>query len=357
MAIWHNPGPGWQILTPTGFPDEATLHTLVEQAPQMLPLAGSPHLTVVGREVLLGNGYADLLALEPTGQVAIVEIKLAKNAEARRAVIGQILGYAAYLQGATFEQFEQVILAHHLQKRGFVNLADAVASEDQENSFDAASFADGVARSLRDGRFRLVIVLDSAPSELVRIATFLESSTDKLVIDLITVSSYDVGGTRLLVPQRVEGEQERAMNDSLPTPHKIAQGKLASGADDFVASIAQAPEEKRPVLEKLAVWADTLEKQGLARLSTYHGTSGMTTLLPRLFVGDVGLVTIYNGASGPLQFWRSVFEKRAPDSIAAVEQITGKNMKQGSTTLAISDELLSVLTEAYRQAAKVIAAK
>ena len=82
-------------MAPVGFPDEATLHTLVEEAPQLLPLAGSPQLTIVGREVQLGAGWADLIAVEPTGRVVVIEIKLAKNAEARRAVISQVLTYAA----------------------------------------------------------------------------------------------------------------------------------------------------------------------------------------------------------------------------------------------------------------------
>jgi RecB family endonuclease NucS len=98
-AIWQNDGTGWHLLVPTGFPNEATLHNLVEQAPHLLPLAGNPQLIVVGREVQLGNGFADLIAIEPNGRIAVIEIKLARNAEARRAVIAQVLAYAAYLWG------------------------------------------------------------------------------------------------------------------------------------------------------------------------------------------------------------------------------------------------------------------
>ena len=106
-AIWQNDGSGWHLLSPQGFPNEATLHTLVENAPHLLPLAGTPRLIVLGREVQLGSGRADLLAIEPNGRLSIIEIKLARNAEARRAVIAQVLAYAAYLWGmdaATLEQ-------------------------------------------------------------------------------------------------------------------------------------------------------------------------------------------------------------------------------------------------------------
>ena len=48
--IWAaDPGGAWRPLARAGFPAEAALHDLVERAPQMLPLAGSPRLTVLGR--------------------------------------------------------------------------------------------------------------------------------------------------------------------------------------------------------------------------------------------------------------------------------------------------------------------
>jgi len=46
-AIWHhNDEGGWRLLPPSSFPDEANLHDLVEEAPHLLPLAGSPRLVV-----------------------------------------------------------------------------------------------------------------------------------------------------------------------------------------------------------------------------------------------------------------------------------------------------------------------
>lgn len=47
----------------------------------MLPLAGYPRLTILGREVRLGTGSADLLAVESSGRLVIIEVKLAGNAE------------------------------------------------------------------------------------------------------------------------------------------------------------------------------------------------------------------------------------------------------------------------------------
>ncbi len=82
-AIWQDDGTEWRLLAPTGFPGEQTLRDLVEEASQILPLAGDPRLVVLGKEVLLGNGYADLVAVEPSGSLVVVEIKPSRNAKTR----------------------------------------------------------------------------------------------------------------------------------------------------------------------------------------------------------------------------------------------------------------------------------
>src|SRR5262245_11502775 len=96
-SIWTEGPEGWQLLEPSGFSDERTLHQLIADAPQVLPLSGSPRLVVLGTEVPLGPGYADIVAVETSGRPVVIEVKLAKNPEARRAVIAQILAYASNL--------------------------------------------------------------------------------------------------------------------------------------------------------------------------------------------------------------------------------------------------------------------
>ena len=62
-VIWTNKGDGWESGSPRAFQDEASLHSLIQQNPDLLPLAGSLRLMVLGSEVGLGNGYADILAV------------------------------------------------------------------------------------------------------------------------------------------------------------------------------------------------------------------------------------------------------------------------------------------------------
>ncbi len=349
-AIWQNDGSGWHLLSPTGFANEEKLHTLVEKAPHLLPLAGSPRLIVLGREVQLGNGYADLVAIEPTGRIAIIEIKLARNAEARRAVIAQVLAYAAYLWKLDQTTLEQEVLNKHLRDRGYKSLAHAVESNDQEGSFNADAFSAGIAENLAQGHFRLVFVLDEAPEELVRLVNYLETISGQLVIDLIAISAYTVNGSQILVPQRVEAERQRTEPSSSTTVRSTGEGWLADGAADFIAGIDAAPETSKPLLQRLCNWAIALEKEHLVKLSTYHGKAGILTLLPRLRADNAGLISIYNNNGAVyLQFWRSVFERRAPTGLTRIEQSI-MPIKQGNTTREVSQELLDALTDAYREA-------
>jgi hypothetical protein len=53
-----------------------------------------------------------------------------------------------------------------------------------------------------------------------------------------------------------------------------------------------------------------------------------------------------------LQFWRSVFERRASRSLPAVEAAVGESgVRQGNVVYEVSEQLLAALTAAYEEAA------
>lgn len=350
-AIWQHNAMGWQLMAPSGFPDEAALHGLVEEALHILPLAGGPRLVMLGREVLLGGNWADLVAIEPTGRLAILEIKLAKNAEARRAVVAQILTYAAYLRGMDVDTLERDVLGTHLRKRGYESLAQAVAADDQEGAFEQAAFEAMLASSLSEGHFRLVLILDEAPPELVRLIGYLGAVAGKLTIDLITVATYEIGGAQVVVPQRVDAERNPGPPAPGPKRGNTPAGYLVEGKDAFVATIAHAAPEEQPRLRRLVEWASALECDGLAKLWTYHGKTG-STLLPYIPGEDAGLVTIWNETRASLSFWRSVFQRRAPRALAMFDTTDeAPKIGQGTTTRDITEHLLADLTTAYQEAA------
>lgn len=354
-AIWENSGEGWRVANPAGFAAEAALHDLVERSPELMPLAGGPSLAIVGREVRLGTGYADLVGIEASGRPVIIEVKLAYNSEARRSVVAQILTYAAYMFGLDVATLERDVLGRHLHQRGFSSVFEAASATDQVNAIDRQVFYDVLERSLRSGEFRLVIVLDDAPPELQDLVGYLEAVTDRLTVDLVAVRRFEIGGSTILVPQRVEPERRSEEAGRSPVSVRV-DGYLVEGADDFEQRIASSPESEQPLLRRLVTWARRLEADGLVHLATYHGKGDeRLTLLPRLPAEKAGLVTIWNDAgSAYIQFWRSVFERASPRALERVNAILQpREVGQGTTAREIDEQLLEELAAAYREAASI----
>ena len=228
-GIWRRDGERWSLLAPSGFEDEATLQQRIAEAPGMLPLSGQPPLAVAGREVQLAAGAVDVLAVETGGRPVVIEVKLGRNAEARRAVVAQALAYAASLHGMSVGAFEDA-LAPRLREAGHESLADRMRASDQEGAFEEEAFREALAAHLRDGSFRVVIVLDEAPPGLVRLAGYLETIADRIAVDLVTVGAYEVGGTQILPPQRIDpgGARRRRPRRRAPRARPAAAPSAAT---------------------------------------------------------------------------------------------------------------------------------
>lgn len=353
-GIWVNSGEGWDLGTPEMFPDEDTLHKLIAKNPQLLPLAGSPRLTVLGSEVLLGTGYADILAVEPTGRPVIIEVKLARNSEARRAIVSQVLAYAAFLHGTDVESLEQGPLRNALADAGHVSVLETVQAGDQEGAVDGESFSDALQEFLDTGNFRLVLVLDEVSAELAQIISYLDTITvQSLTIDLMTVSVFEVNGAQIALPQRVTSDfSDTVTPESLARPKRAgSRGILSDGSDAFRASVEGATGEAQKTFGELIEWAERLGDLSNVRLSTYAGVS-QYSLLPRIMPDRAGLVSIWNYQNqASISVWRSVFERRAPNSIELVERaIAPARIGQGNTIYDITPQVLEALTTAYGEA-------
>lgn len=351
-AIWMEDSEGaWSLQTPVGYDDEQSLHDIVVKSPELLPLAGAPKITVLGREVSLPpSGYADVVAIEDDGRPVIIEVKLRNNAESRRAVIAQTLSYAAALHRAGRSELERVLLSRHLNGQ---SIFDRVRESLQDEELVQSDFEAGLEEHLAQGSFRAVIVLDEAPSELINLVGYLETVTTGLSLDLIAVHSYAIGGHRIVVPQRLDPEQPL---DAAP-PRAAATRPISRhdepGAHAFRALIADSPAEFRETLTAMTDWADELAATvpGIS-LRTYNSPRGDSSLRPLITRDDVGLVTFWHSASGrpSASLWRSVFQRRAVAYIEPIERLLEEPIRQGRGTAKISPELLDLLGQAYRDA-------
>lgn len=351
-SIWSEADDGWELLAPTGFADEKTLQDLVLRAPGMLPLGGDPTLVVLGREVRLGTGYVDVLAIEPSGRPVLIEVKLRNNAESRRAVVAQVLAYAAAIHGLTASEFEQTV-AKHL---GGSTLHERVHDAAQAEAPEAADFHATLDSALREGSVRVVIVLDRAPRDLVNLIGYLEAVTHGLSIDLITLTSYQVADRRVVVPQREEPERPSRPDpsDSDKSVKPAPATSKVPGYEAFAERIAAAPDVHRPTLDLFVRWAQRVADAHLADVHTYFGKNDETVLLPYVPTEGVGLVSLYMRADGrpALQWWRTVFERCASGSVAAVAAASGGEIGQGNLAAHVDAQLLDAVYAAYQEAAK-----
>lgn len=145
---------------------EAWLQARLYRNPEML-LGGEvdplfQDLQPVAMEFLLDGAdrqfAVDILAVSPLGGVAIVEVKLGRNAEARRQIVAQALEYAGALRRLGLAGMEQRL---KLQPGG---LHERVAASE---GVDPIAFSAAVQRNIATGRVLLLLVLDRAGPDLI----------------------------------------------------------------------------------------------------------------------------------------------------------------------------------------------
>ncbi len=214
MPILHLSKSGPRVLQPRAFANEKELEDIVLRSPELLSLPGEAPLAVVDRQVyLLGAGTLDLLLTDAEGRAVVAEVKLFRNGESRREIVAQAIDYVSALTRHTVDEVDQQLKGRlEAVLRGF---SDGDAADDR--GFERRWLAFG--SNLRAAQARVVLVLDEAPEELVRIVQFLRESS-RLDIRLIVVTRYaDGAGEDIVVPTPlVSRAPEREVAPKTPRP-------------------------------------------------------------------------------------------------------------------------------------------
>ena len=165
----------WHLVASAAYTNEKTLQSLLGESPSIIsideirPEAGP--LVAAIPEVTLPIGSVDLLAFTAEGDIAIIECKLASNAEVKRKVIGQILEYAANVWEMRYEQLDEIV-----RLRKGVSLIELMRSSiAASEEWDEENFRKNIESALESGRFILIIVVDEINDELSRIVRFLNA--------------------------------------------------------------------------------------------------------------------------------------------------------------------------------------
>jgi len=183
---------------------EQWLQDLLFEHPQCLPIdevePGYEGLVPVCRELRTPVGPLDILFCTPRGQLCVVEVKLWRNPEARRKVVGQILDYATEMSRWSYEDLQREV-SRATGHRGNV-LHSLVAGRHPE--VEEARFVDCVSRSLRSGDFLLLVVGDGIREGVGRIANYLAGTNSlAFTFGLVELAMYRMDDDRVLVQPRV----------------------------------------------------------------------------------------------------------------------------------------------------------
>jgi len=127
-------------------------------------------LIPVCRELRTQAGPIDVLFVNREGLLTLVECKLWKNPDARRAVIGQILDYAKDLSSWSYSELEAAI--RRARRNTSESLYKTVANS--SDAVDESEFIDNVVRNLRRGRFLLLVVGSGIREGVEQITEFLQ---------------------------------------------------------------------------------------------------------------------------------------------------------------------------------------
>ena len=290
----------------------------------------------------------DLLGIGKDRDLVVVELKRGDTGEHMEL---QAIRYAAMAANMTLEQ---IIDAHaqYLQMRG-------IEEDAQERIHQFLDVGDGLTEpQVATERPRILLVSEGFSKELTTSVLWLNDAGldircvrlrvyrhgDELLIDVDQVIPLPEAQDYLVKVRDRAEESQRTRGES---------GRLVPGADDFEASIADAPEEHQANLRKLLDWARSIEKSGNARLLTYHWKGGGgIALRPYLQKIDAGLVTIAQSRGVPsLRLYRIVFERWAEQSIAPLEKaLHPERLGSGYATKDFNDEILDLVAKAYEEA-------
>ncbi len=221
------------------FEDEATLQKLLARFPELVlggrPEDNRPKIWTIGVEVPVPSGSIDLVLLDATGRVWVVETKLAKNPEVRKHVVGQVLGYASDVVLWGPEELSSTA-SQHLGGRELSELIDESLGEGE-----GVDVVERAAQRLASGDLTALIVVDSFNSVLRRLVEFVNRyATFELLAMQVQVATHD--GKRLFFPT-VVGEQ------SAPKP---ARPSDAMDYEDLLAAAAPEVADLERHLDALA---------------------------------------------------------------------------------------------------------
>ncbi|MDA1048422.1 MAG: hypothetical protein O3A82_16045 [Verrucomicrobia bacterium] len=185
--------------------DENWLQELVYENPSLLPVdeieSAFLDLHPLCRELPTKVGSLDVLYVNESGLLTLVECKLWKNPEARREVVGQILDYAQELSRWDYEDLDEAV-----KKCEGLGVIEKLKRSIGDAELNEVSFIDSVTKNLKRGRFLLLILGEGIREGVENISEFLQKHAAlnfsfALVEEALFELPKELGGGFLVQPR------------------------------------------------------------------------------------------------------------------------------------------------------------
>src|SRR5271157_1316590 len=152
------------------------------------------------------QGRVDAVYVNEHGRLTIVECKLWQNPQSRREVVSQSLDYVDALSKWTYSDLQrQVSMA---LKRPGVSPYE-LFKEKSGHTIDEREFVDSVSRSLREGRFLMLIAGDGIREGLQSLAELVnQRATKAFSVGIVEVALYDLEKDRVALQARALAKTE-----------------------------------------------------------------------------------------------------------------------------------------------------
>jgi hypothetical protein len=232
----------WLEPADAGYALESELQEILASHPELIPGVSSAARTC--REFQSDVGPADIVVVDSTGELTLVECKLASNPQIRREVVGQMFDYASRLWKMDVEEFAAKWRARTSSPL-FLDEADDGLSLMRES----------LALNLAEGRFRIVLAVDVINPALKRMVEYLNAMAGPATsVIAVEYSRLRQGSVEILMPH-VYG-QELAEAKSAPD-----RRDLTAWDEDAFRSFLE--EHDRDILDRLDFFLRTARSAGL----------------------------------------------------------------------------------------------
>lgn len=315
------------------------------------------------------NRRIDLLALDATGRLTVIELKRGETGEHMDL---QALRYAAMVANMTRQQAVNSFQTY-LKRRAADGGDDLAPDEAERQLGEHVGTAEDSDQTFQSDFPRIILVSEGFSKELTTCVMWLNDSwlnTASSDITCVQLQLHKNGSELLLetktlipLPEASGYRTQIAEKQREERVQKSGRPTREPGAEAFKEQIAKSLERFQPDLLKLHDAAVRLQQEGLAELFTHRNRPGNYFRIEPVVKGEAHALVSFNlvhfaRGVGEISVWPG-WEDWAPAALARMDEVIGtvtsdsgarhRRLSIRKTSDAL-DTILDIIHDAYQEA-------